>query len=171
MKFCPKCQTNKELDKFPKNKNSKDGLYCWCSECNNASSRKYAANNKNKVYKKNKEDKQRRAKQWCEFFVQHYGENPTCSICSKSLQYMPKDKTNSILAVNWDHRHEDHANGIRPSTWLHDHVCDEENKSIWLSFDFGILCNYCNGSLPTLHRLDWLEKAIEYTRISHGVGL
>lgn len=33
MKHCPKCDTAKELDDFPKSGQSKDGKYTYCKEC------------------------------------------------------------------------------------------------------------------------------------------
>jgi hypothetical protein len=35
-KRCADCRRYKPVDEFPRNKNSKDGLHCYCKECNNA---------------------------------------------------------------------------------------------------------------------------------------
>jgi len=59
MKFCKKCQTNKELDQFCRDKTAKDGLNFKCKEC----VIKYYIQNKEKklkYYKKyRKENKER----------------------------------------------------------------------------------------------------------------
>lgn len=33
MKICTRCNENKQLNSFTKNKRAKDGLSCWCAEC------------------------------------------------------------------------------------------------------------------------------------------
>lgn len=39
MKKCSKCHEEKELSCFPKDKNRRDGLFCYCKDCVNKSQR------------------------------------------------------------------------------------------------------------------------------------
>lgn len=48
MKHCPKCDKDKELDKFSKDKSRKDGYSCWCKEC---------VSNNSKIYRKSEKGK------------------------------------------------------------------------------------------------------------------
>jgi len=36
MKHCPNCGQTKQLEEFPRNKNSKDGRHAYCKPCHNA---------------------------------------------------------------------------------------------------------------------------------------
>ena len=48
-KFCYKCNENKPLDAFGKNKSKKDGLSTECKPCKKLQDRRYYNENKNKV--------------------------------------------------------------------------------------------------------------------------
>ena len=54
-KYCPSCDTTKDIAEFGLHKREKDGHRYCCKSCNNAQSRNYAKNNKEKVieYRKN----------------------------------------------------------------------------------------------------------------------
>lgn len=56
MKFCRKCQTNKFLDLFGKNKKYKDGLEACCKDCHSKYIKEWRSNNpeKNKIYSSTK---------------------------------------------------------------------------------------------------------------------
>jgi len=41
MKNCKKCQTEKELNQFSKNKSSNDGLQSWCKSCKSETEKDY----------------------------------------------------------------------------------------------------------------------------------
>lgn len=56
MKFCWKCQTNKELNLFGKNKSKTDGLSTECKDCKRAIDRDYAA--------RHREEAKQRATNW-----------------------------------------------------------------------------------------------------------
>lgn len=47
MKTCTKCNTEKELTQFSKDKYTKDDYTCWCRSCH----KKYRDNNKDKISK------------------------------------------------------------------------------------------------------------------------
>ncbi len=51
LKKCPKCNIEKELDQFHKNKNTKDGFYCYCKEC----VKQFQFENKEKIKKRRQE--------------------------------------------------------------------------------------------------------------------
>ena len=67
MKFCPKCKESKETTEFYKNKQTKDGLKCWCKKCHNVGRKPGSTNRpgytkdpevrirKRQYYKNNKE--------------------------------------------------------------------------------------------------------------------
>jgi len=55
MKLCKKCNVNKELEHFSKNKSSKDGLNNCCRECTNEKNRLYYNQNSDKIIEKKKE--------------------------------------------------------------------------------------------------------------------
>lgn len=68
-KFCPKCNKILSLESFGQDKSTKDGLRCWCRECNNLSARKYIqkfsqkVKIRKKIYRlKNKENINKKAK-------------------------------------------------------------------------------------------------------------
>lgn len=164
VKQCSRCHFYKDLYEFPKSKNTSDGMYSWCKTCNAASSQLYYQANRDSVNTKRRENKQKNKRAWRAFFVQVYGESPKCSVCEKNLDWNADADTNCGTVVNWDHRRDEHAANIKPANWLHGHLCNEKNQIIWRSFEFGILCNYCNGSLPTSDRIQWLEKALKYAR-------
>jgi len=169
MKICCKCGQDKDLNEFPRSRNTLDGLYSWCKLCNTESTQKYYLKNRDLVLEKRRIQKQKNAESWCQFFDHYYGSNPRCEVCERKLIWMPKDKTNCGLAVNWDHKHDNKNHNIKPSNWLHNHICNYENKATWLDFDFGILCVYCNGSLPTNNREKWISRVLKYLECKNGI--
>lgn len=85
-----------------------------------------------------------------------------CQICGKKVYFNNKDQKN---AVHFDHR-RNNSESIKcsPVNWLRTKRYTIENKKIWDSCDFGILCLKCNINLPTIGRIEWLKKALEYTQ-------
>jgi predicted GIY-YIG superfamily endonuclease len=51
VKKCTKCGEIKPVSEFTKNKNTKDGLHCWCKACKNAAHGKYRKTKKYKAVK------------------------------------------------------------------------------------------------------------------------
>lgn len=51
-----------------------------------------------------------------------------------------------------------------PNSWLRRHPYNEKNKKVWDECKFGMLCLQCNRALPTLNRIEWLEKALAYAK-------
>ena len=55
-KYCSKCETDKIVGYFAKNKSKKDGLNSYCKSCNKKYQKSHYKNNKNKYYEsKNKQ--------------------------------------------------------------------------------------------------------------------
>lgn len=91
-----------------------------------------------------------------------------CQICNKEIIF--NNGNRSINSVHFDHR----SNGreiinCRPYDWLMSHPCNDKNKAIWLSCNFGILCAVCNRGLPTKNRNQWLEAVIKYVGKSESL--
>lgn len=70
-KVCSKCKEEKDVSEFYKDKKYKDGLYCWCKECNKKRSKHYRQDHKeeekqyNKQYKReHKEEISKQKKQY-----------------------------------------------------------------------------------------------------------
>jgi AAA15 family ATPase/GTPase len=52
MKYCPKCNTNKDFSSFSKNKSRSDGLQGYCKECLKKINTDYLINNPDKLEEK-----------------------------------------------------------------------------------------------------------------------
>jgi hypothetical protein len=71
-KLCRKCNTVKNIDKFGKNKTTKDGLQSWCCECKNEYNKNYKRENKQKLKKYYKtKDRERYLKNKEKILQQH----------------------------------------------------------------------------------------------------
>ena len=96
---------------------------------------------------------------WLSYFIEKYGENPSCSVCSLDLEWF----NNSKISVVFDHRLEglESIKG-KPSEWLSHNEFSEHNRKIWEDCNFGILCSSCNLRLPSMNRWQWLRNALDY---------
>jgi 5-methylcytosine-specific restriction endonuclease McrA len=65
VKFCRKCEKEKETKEFYRSKRANDGLSCWCKKCEAARMKVYVKNNKEKVAQKGKE--------WRNGFIEKHG--------------------------------------------------------------------------------------------------
>lgn len=85
-----------------------------------------------------------------------------CEVCNREVFLTGSDKSSLVC---FDHRNEGRETiKVTPKVWLYNNRNTPENRLIWESCNFGILCNYCNPHLPTKNRIDWLEKALAYAR-------
>lgn len=85
MKICKKCNKEKVLKDFHKNKNKKDGVNNWCKECCRIYKKKYFENNKEKIYLKRDKDKKRK---WDNaYYIKHKDK-----IKEKQKEYYIKNK-------------------------------------------------------------------------------
>lgn len=133
--------------------------------------KKYYRENKNKLnkisrdwYKKNKYIAIKRSQEWRRKNLESWrGFLPSrtkCQICGKVI-YL--NKTNVNIVINFDHR----SNGIEaieklPTAWLRNNMCTEENKKIWNSCNFGMVCQHCNFRMPTKNRKEWWINVGKY---------
>lgn len=184
LKKCIKCKTLFSLEKFVSDKSRKNGKRNECLVCAAIRSKLYYHKhpNKSKEYRiKQKEKIKLRHRinrlnyidQWISFLNIKYGI-PKCQICLTQLSWFSGDNNQT---VNFDHRHEGNeaitTNKTTKSSvnnWLRSRPCNEINKKIFESCDFGILCRLCNNYLPTLNRKEWLVKACQYSDIYVHAG-
>ena len=73
MKICAKCEKEKDISEFCRDKNYKDGRFYWCKDCCNLATRRYYENNqkketarKRKHHAENREKESARHKKWAE---------------------------------------------------------------------------------------------------------
>ena len=52
LKKCSKCKTVKPIDNFWKDKNTKDGLMCWCTKCSKEVNAKWSKSPAGKAFRK-----------------------------------------------------------------------------------------------------------------------
>jgi hypothetical protein len=159
-KFCPKCQTPKDIQNFDKNRNVKDGLDRWCKKCSTNYKAEWRQKNpgKYKVYAhkhwvKNKDKKNAVHTKWVKEHQEHlkeYGlqrkfgislddynkisenQGGVCAICSSAHS---KTKRSGL---HLDHNHE--TGTVR-----------------------GLLCFHCNTGLGHFKdNIEFLKSAILY---------
>lgn len=75
MKLCSKCNLEKPLSEFNKNRNSKDGHAAWCKICNKEYMKKYNSENKEKHKEYLKEYNKQNADKRREYNQKYYKEN------------------------------------------------------------------------------------------------
>lgn len=140
MKYCPKCETDKPITEFWKNKTTTDGFQCWCKDC----WKKTTADRRNGP-KRDIELRQRRNGH----LVRKYGitiseyddmlkkQGGGCAICKTSIN---QDYRNLVV----DHCHK--TNKVR-----------------------GLLCSNCNRALGLFYdNIKTMENAIEYLNKDNG---
>ncbi len=142
-KFCYRCKLDKLAIEFPKAKDRKDGLYCYCKKCNAEVYAKKSAENPGKFkaiskeYRRTHPDSMRKSdlkrnygmtiEQYNQMFV---SQNGSCLICGK------QNLTNKHLNV--DHNHQ--TGKVR-----------------------GLLCQFCNTGLGNFKdEKELLLKAFKY---------
>jgi hypothetical protein len=125
--------------------------------------RMYLKNNPQKHIARNK---QRRVSDSIRFknnikaWAKYIPMKSTCQICGKIIFFNCGIRKDSI---HFDHRHggkEFIKNS--PTNWLRANRCNDKNKLIWDSCDFGILCGNCNKILPTRNRTFFVCQVTKY---------
>jgi hypothetical protein len=101
--------------------------------------------------------------EWLKWFEQEYGQFPTCRICERRLIW---DAVKCDDRICFDHRRGHEIVTKSPRTWIQNKPCTEDNKKIFLSCDFGILCNRCNLMLPNdlSHRKRVASNILDYIK-------
>lgn len=160
---CKTCNTLKSLLEFHIDRAYKSGRHPHCKPCY-SKIRKAIRHNGYGHYKNYAMSRYTKYKRdWLEFFENYYGLEPKCEICSTSLVWQTNIGKFQHDVVCWDHRSCASAQlKTPPSAWIGSHACNQNNIEKWFSFDLGILCCRCNGFLPTMDRIEWLTKALEY---------
>ena len=137
----------KEVKKYhqehKKEQRKADKRYYWRHrEKEKAESRKY---------------QEKRRDTWRPFFA----HITSCEICGKPIVFA---SGNIRTSVHFDHKQGGKAVIKSPSSWVRNNLRTSENEAIWKTCNFGKLCQRCNQCLPTKNRLEWLEKALKYTK-------
>ena len=78
-KLCTRCEQEKSISEFYKNKRAKDGLRTECKICGNIQAKKWAKENKKQHYASVKKYRLKKRK-WYE----EYKSNITCKICGEN---------------------------------------------------------------------------------------
>ena len=184
-KICNTCRNIKPLFSYGKDSRNKSGLRGQCKECENLSKRNSRLNNPSpfrdssrRCYIKNRHKRveyhiknrvrlilnmsiyqDRNYKSWIGIIP----KVTECQVCSNPIIFNSGDLRTSI---HFDHRHEGIESIKSPSNWLSSHSLTPENKLIWESCNFGMLCKKCNDRLPTKDRRIFLLNALRYSEES-----
>ena len=95
---------------------------------------------------------------WGNYFINIYGENPKCEICSKKLSWKNKRDVDVLM---FDHQGTKQFQ-CSIGNWIQSHNLSEGNRTIWRKCNFGILCFTCNKYIPRFNRIQFLKTALEY---------
>lgn len=132
-KFCPKCEQDKDVSQFSKNKAQYDGLKPWCKNCcSNHAKKSYETPAKRNSY----------LKRHYNITLEEYNsllekQNFSCKICLKKC-------SRGNLSID------------------HDHTCCSGSDSCGKCIR-GLLCRACNVGIGNLnHDPETLRKAAEY---------
>jgi hypothetical protein len=160
LKICSRCHKAKPIQEFSRYKDrSLRRLKSYCKSCRSEIERE-RRKKEDKVFTadKRRDRRQRVRLEWLDWFRTTYGENPTCEVCGKILQWQ-----NGGNGVIFDHRNgRDQIITRQPSNWYQLRSCNEKSRKVFLSHNFGILCNICNLRLPTEKRGEWFKNIERY---------
>ena len=117
--------------------------------------KEYQMKNRDRYSQYTQKKRERYLKLWEDFIP----IKTQCQMCGKDIYFGCKDKKN---AIHFDHRNEGFEVIEKPQNWLAAHPRTPENEKIWLSCDFGMLCDLCNMRLPTKNRKEFIMKATKY---------
>lgn len=118
-------------------------------------SHQWNINNKAKIAISRKKSRMLRLNSWCAFFPQE----SNCEICGKKIFFKGHRRRETI---HFDHKYENCVIKINPSRWIDCRYATKENRKIFASCNFGLLCSPCNKGLPTKNRKEWLKKVEKY---------
>jgi len=138
-KVCYKCKKKKLISEFPKNKNTKDGYYCYCKLCTNGEHKKYRASTKSKhTVRARCKQLKKYGLSANDYKLLYEKQNGVCAICGK-----PETTKNNVGAV-------------RLLSMDHDH----KTKKVR-----GLLCMSCNVFLGHLEKnVKYISKALVYIK-------
>lgn len=172
-KKCSKCKKEKLISEFYLDKHSKTKLTAKCIDCykrhyidNVEKYQEFRNKNRERLNKESARIRRGWKDDWTAYFINTYGENPSCQICEKGLTWI---RGNINQTVHFDHRHGGNEQiSCTPSKWFERRPPTLENRKIFELCDFGILCNKCNRFLPTINCQEWLVKVCRYTGAHTG---
>ena len=152
MKICKKCHKSRRNSSFTKTLASKDGLYSYCKDCKKKYDKDLYFRKPEMFVKRRKE----RITSWRNYFPTEL----TCPLCGAVIKFSSGKKENSIA---FDHRNggSEIIKGS-PMKWIEGHPYNPENRKIWESCEFGMLCFRCNKCIPTVNRSLWIRNLIKY---------
>lgn len=117
-KFCSRCKEEKDTEKFRRHKNTKDGLNCWCKDCEKEYNKEYREKNKIKLKEKSQK---------------YYQENIS-KIKKRVSEYQKSDKGKKIKRKsNARYRKSDKAKNVR-KRWI-DKNRDKLNENRRKNYD------------------------------------
>lgn len=130
--------------------------------------KEYRIKNKEKRKIQHKEYYQKNIIKWQKYYQAklklwegYIPKKSNCQICGRSIYF----NQNCIeKAIHFDHKNENILIKKNPTIWLSQYECSLENRKIWEECKFGMLCNRCNGYLPTKNRLKILNNLIQYIK-------
>lgn len=99
MKICNKCQLEKSLDCFYKDKATKDGLYSMCKECKNELRKQHYKNNREKSINYSKQYRQTNKDKIAEYDKQHYQKVKTQIRQRKNQYQLNRRKNNPAIKL------------------------------------------------------------------------
>ena len=118
--------------------------------------RKYYLKNKKLIIENLKRRTYHKLKSW-EGYIP---KETICQCCNKKIFL---NSTDCDTSIHFDHKNEGkEVITHSPTIWLQRNWFNEENKKLWDTCNFGILCQRCNRSLPTCERKKFLINAVKY---------
>lgn len=100
-KICSRCNDDLALERFSKNKSSKDGRHHQCKECRSASNKEsYLRYRHSKLYKETSENRKQSIRDW----FANYKKSLSCELCGENhpacLQFHHKDRNDKTIEVS-----------------------------------------------------------------------
>lgn len=174
MKTCKKCNIEKSLDEFYYHKGHRHNRSSHCKECIKKHWHKPEVKERRRLYRLNPEVKNRERnhhirykKNALESWEGYIPLETSCEVCGKKIFFNKKQPSS---AINFDHKSNDCLIIGSPYDWLTRHPFNEENKQVWDSCKFGMLCKRCNSVIPTNDREKWLSKIDVYIRGANALS-
>ena len=133
MKKCPKCDVNRKIEDFAKNKNNSDGLQRICKIC--------VATQSKKSYDKDSSKYKERVKQQvdkCISFIEDYKSTHSCLICGEKRKWV-------LDFHHLDPKEKEHNLGNLKHTGSFNKIKNEISKCI-------LLCKNCHYDFHHLER-------------------
>ncbi len=156
-KKCSKCDLDKRISSFQKQKSSKDGFQSWCCSCKRDYVNDWRGKNKDKVKAAKMRYREKHRNRLCKEKTQHYLKSKNS--LGRKANYLMRNygitlETYNELLIT--------QNGICC-------ICKKDNKKLVIDHDHktgkvrGLLCSNCNTSLGSLNdSVDNLKQAILY---------